>query len=77
MTYCGHVENGMIVLNDNVRLPDGMEVKVEPVEAESPVSEDARPTLYDRFKDVIGRATGLPEDMAAQHDHYIHGAPKK
>ena len=24
-----------------------------------------------------GKAVGLPEDMAAQHDHYLHGGPKR
>jgi hypothetical protein len=24
-----------------------------------------------------GTAPGLPADMAEQHDHYIHGQPKK
>ena len=24
-----------------------------------------------------GKAVGLPEDMAAQHDHYLHGTPKR
>lgn len=34
------------------------------------------PTIADQFADVIGAAPDLPKDMAAQHDHYIHGAPK-
>jgi hypothetical protein len=33
-------------------------------------------TLADQFADVIGSASDLPSDMAAQHDHYLHGAPK-
>jgi hypothetical protein len=33
-------------------------------------------TIAERLADVIGIASDLPEDMAAQHDHYIHGAPK-
>jgi hypothetical protein len=33
-------------------------------------------TIAERLADVIGIAPDLPEDMAAQHDHYIHGAPK-
>jgi hypothetical protein len=29
------------------------------------------------LKDLIGAAEGLPKDMAENHDHYIHGAPKR
>lgn len=24
-----------------------------------------------------GKAVGLPDDLAAQHDHYLHGTPKR
>ena len=34
-------------------------------------------TLYERYKNVAGIAKGLPPDLAEQHDHYIHGTPKK
>jgi hypothetical protein len=40
------------------------------------LSATAAPTLADQFADVIGAAPDLPQDMAAQHDHYLHGAPK-
>jgi len=33
------------------------------------------PTLAERFADVIGTVPDLPSGMAAQHDHYLHGAP--
>jgi hypothetical protein len=35
------------------------------------------PTLYERYKDFIGIADGLPPDMAENHDHYLYGRPKK
>jgi hypothetical protein len=35
------------------------------------------PTIFERYRAFIGKATGLPSDFAAQHDHYIHGAPKR
>ncbi len=62
---------GVIVLHDNAELPEGTRVRVELVEPRK------QPTLADRFQNVIGKATSLPEDMAAQHDHYIHGSPKR
>ena len=70
MSYRGHVVNGVVVL-DQATLPEGTEVRVEPV------PETARKTLADRLRRVIGRAEGLPVDMADQHDHYLHGTPKK
>jgi hypothetical protein len=71
MTYKGHVKNGMVVLDDPVKLPDGAEVRVE-------VLEPARElTLAERLKDVIGIVKGMPRDMARNHDHYLHGKPKK
>jgi len=31
MTYGGHIENGVVVFDQPVALPEGMEVRVEPV----------------------------------------------
>ncbi len=71
MIYRGHVKNGVVELDDNVNLPDGTPVNVQLLE-ESPPN-----TLAERFKHIIGKANDLPADMAAQHDHYIHGTPKQ
>ena len=73
MTYRGRVKNGVIVLDDSASLPDGTEVQIEPVNGE----DERGPTLAERLKDVIGIAEGLPPDMARNHDHYIHGTPRK
>ena len=42
-------------------------------------AEDAQPTssLGEMLLRHAGKAVGLPEDMAAQHDHYLHGTPKR
>ncbi len=72
MTYRGRVRNGVIVLDPPVTLPEGAEVQVV-----SGADGDAIPSLHERLKDVIGIAEGLPSDMADNHDHYIHGAPKR
>ena len=71
MAYLGHVENGVVVFDDPVSLPDGTKVRIEVVEAEQ------FPPLSERLKDVVGIVDDLPPDMAEQHDHYIHGRPKK
>ncbi|MBM4039632.1 MAG: hypothetical protein FJ290_14080 [Planctomycetes bacterium] len=71
MTYRGHVENGLVVLDEPASLPEGARVRVEPEESER------EPTLAERLKDVVGIIEGLPPDFAEQHDHYIHGTPKR
>ena len=60
------------MLEDATGLPDGMEVEVRLVEGETQI-----PTLYERYKDFIGIAEGLPADLAENHDYYIHGAAKR
>jgi hypothetical protein len=77
MIYRGQVKNGVVVLQDNVNLPEGMQVKVEPVEVVRPGDGPEPPTLYERLKPAIGIIRGLPPDFAKNHDHYIHGQPKK
>jgi len=47
-----------------------------PVPTESGAEEDGL-TLYDTLKEIIGQAEGLPPDFAAEHDHYLHGKPKR
>ncbi len=71
MTYRGHIENGVVVFDDQVQLPEGSQVRIEPVESKP------RMTLAEKFKDIIGVVSDLPSDMAENHDHYIHGTPKK
>ena len=78
MVYRGRVENGLIRLDESVLLPEGAEVDVLPLARQ--VDEDSEPagaSLYDRLKPVIGAAKGLPEDLAQNHDHYLHGRIKK
>jgi len=66
MGYVGKVRKGTVVLPPEANLPEGTTVRVEPVE-----------TLAARLKDVIGAVQEMPPDWAENHDHYIHGAPKK
>jgi len=70
MTYRGHVEGGVIVLDKRARLPEGTKVKIEPLARQ-------RKTLAKQSQGVIGKASGLPEDLAEEHDHYLYGAPKR
>ncbi len=83
MTVEGHIENGQIVLNQEVPLLDGMKVRVEFVahEATGKPNHDKEsqetPSLYERMKPFVGAVKGLPTDFAMNHDHYLHGQPKR
>ena len=72
MTLQGTIVNGSIVLDEPVALPNGSRVEVE-------VKAHARAVspLGEALLKLAGTAVGLPEDMAQQHDHYLHGTPKR
>ncbi len=74
MAYRGHMQNGRVVLDEAVEIPDGAAVSIRLLDE---TEELAEPTLYERLKPVIGMAEGLPSDLAENHDHYLHGLPKK
>lgn len=72
MTYTGKIHNGVVVLDNGTKLPDGAVVRVELVEepgTEAPASD----SLF-----TIGRRAirGGPPDLATNLDHYLYGHPK-
>jgi hypothetical protein len=73
MALEGTVQNGTIVLDDPRALPEGTRVEVV-LKSSSP---KAASPLGEMLLRHAGTVVGLPEDMAAQHDHYIHGTPKR
>ncbi len=72
MTYRGKVMNGVVVIENGGKLPDGTAVEVLPIQEEEQLS-----SLAERFAGLIGKAEGLPSDLAENHDHYLHGQPKR
>ena len=72
MSIHGVVSNGSIVLENPLPLPDGTKVIVSIQE----LSQAASP-LGEMLLRHAGKAQGLPEDAAAQHDHYLYGTPKR
>jgi hypothetical protein len=89
MTFPGHHQNGIIILDTPTDLPEGEPVIVR--RARKPAKKKTKrskrsaarrspkrkiPTLYERLKDVIGIVEG-PPDLAENHNHYAHGAPKR
>ena len=72
-TYTGEVRNGVVVFDEGTPpLPEGMKVQVEPAEMQRDIE-----ALRELLLSVAGKAQGLPPDLAAQHDHYLHGQPKR
>lgn len=71
----GTIKNGAIVLDQPTSLPDGerVEVELKPLAQEKPTE---KPTLIGLLK-FAGVLSDLPADFAAEHDHYIHGTPKR
>jgi hypothetical protein len=70
----GVVRNGKIEPDPPKELPEGARVIVTP-KAENAHSESS-PTLLSLMK-LVGTCDDLPVDFAEQHDHYIHGTPKR
>ena len=78
MVYRGHIRDGRIELDEQVRLPEGAPVEVSITPQPPAVQEDELgPTLYERLKPVIGIAKGLPPDASINVDHYLYGHPKR
>ncbi len=70
MSFEGHIQNGVVVFDEPVAVPEGTAVRVE-------VLVPPRKTLAERFKNIIGAGVDLPDDLAKNHDHYLHGTPKQ
>ena len=77
MSITAIVENDTIKLPPGVHLPDGTEVSNETADAAGAAGAASRGTLAERYAKFVGLADDLPEDMAKNHDHYLHGAPKR
>ena len=80
----GTVINGAIVLDGGEQLPAGARVEVALKEEQerfaveqTPERPQAASSLGEALLKLAGTAVGLPADMAAQHDHYLHGTPSK
>ena len=78
MVYRGQVKGGMVVLEGPAAPPEGARVSVRVLKATTPRPERTRErTLYDRLKNVIGKAKGMPPDASLNTDHYLYGMPKR
>ena len=71
MTLTGTVCNGQIVFADPLPFSEGTVVEVQAKD------EPKKTSLGERLLKHAATVDGLPEDFAEQHDHYLHGAPKR
>lgn len=77
MESTGTVANGVVVLDNGANVPDGTRVRVTVPAAEAaPPSASNEPTA-NWLLGLSGVIKDMPSDFAAQHEHYIHGMPKR
>jgi uncharacterized protein (DUF1499 family) len=72
MSFTGTVEGGIVKLPPEASWADGTKVRVEPLE-----SPEDRRALVEQLRAIAQSMPDLPTDWAAQHDHYLHGTPKR
>jgi hypothetical protein len=80
MTCRGKVKGGVVVLENPALLPEGTSVEVRPIKDGNTLQTRDDQGLQELRQALLrwaGKATGLPADMARNHDHYLHGRPKK
>jgi hypothetical protein len=77
MELTGVINNGTVVFDQPCGIPDGTKVTVQIEKAIDATAASAPSTLGKRLLKHAGTVTGLPEDLAEQHDHYLHGTPKR
>ena len=72
MSFTGKIQNGVVVLPPEAKLPEGTEVTVEALDLVTP--DD--PFLQAAAKAAKPRPH-WPKDYALNHAHYVSGEPKK
>jgi hypothetical protein len=72
MSYTGKVKDGVVVLSSGVKLPEGAEVRVEPLELLPADEPSIRAVLR-----LAKPRPHWPKDYALNHAHYVKGHPKK
>lgn len=75
MCYSGRIQNGVVVLDNGAELAEGTVVRVE-VETTQPAGGQAAQG-HPRLMKLAGALKEMPSDLARNHDHYVHGQPKR
>jgi predicted DNA-binding antitoxin AbrB/MazE fold protein len=74
----GTFNNGVVHPLEAIAAREGQQVIITLVEQENP-SEDLEGSDWEELNQILADCqvdTGI-EDLAHQHDHYIHGTPKR
>lgn len=77
-----HFDGKVIVPDEPVQLPVGtpLRIAVEVQDAAQPANFSTVQATAPRFAGLLALAADLPDappDLAAQHDHYLYGSPKR
>ena len=79
MIIRGKITGGVVVFKDPSPLPEGTEVEVTPCNDLQKI--DKQDSIWEKLLQLSQWAEtspgDLPEDLAANHDHYLHGLPKR
>jgi hypothetical protein len=80
MVYRGKVQGGVVILSERAGLAEGTEVVVVP-QAPPGGASGQGPSIWDALSQlghwVESQPSSLPGDLAANHDNYLHGSPKR
>lgn len=76
MSFEGTVVDGQIVFAQPLGLPNGTRVEVTAIAPVDPAIDSAS-TLGQRLDWFAGAIADMPADFAAEHDHYLHGTPRR
>jgi hypothetical protein len=77
MELTGVVTNGQVVFDQPCSIAEGTPVTIRVTVPVAAQQETTQPGLGKRLLKHSGTVPGLPEDLAQQHDHYIHGTAKR
>ena len=77
MELSGIISEGTVKFEEPCSVPEGTRVRVLVDEPDDKQMQNPLTGLGKRLLKHAGTVPDLPEDLAAQHDHYIHGTPKR
>lgn len=77
MAFIGKVSKGTVNLPPGVNLPDGTEVELILPEPETASHESSETSFVLRETASVLVTSQLPDDLAANHDYYLHGGKKQ
>jgi hypothetical protein len=80
MRIRGRIQNGAVVLEAPVALPEGAEVECILLELEDEngrTSSDSAPGNFEDLLKYAGVVKDTPADLSRNLDHYLYGAPKE